>query len=769
MIKRMFCALLTAVLYFSVIPYGDVKANYSYIEDTDKAFREKLDLPEPKNVTLKSFDDVKTHWSKDTVETLATYGYIDGMDDNTYAPNQNVTRAQFVKMMLDGATRFDMVSYAGEFSDISGDEWYASYISTANKFGLLENELTYGGVFYPERAITRAEAATIASKIAKLKKAEKTGTLNFTDMENAKPWAKNAVQEAASYGLIMGYEDGRFLPDNTITRAEAAEILYRTAELSTRFAIYVDSENGDDSNNGTKNAPLATIYAAKDMVLKYNKNMKNNIELKIRGEHYLEKTLKFNEDDSGSNGYDVIYSSWGDEKPTLTMGQKYYEFSLHDSTKKIYKVYVGKGTNTRQAYFNNKKGIRARSIAGMVNPELVDNAYYLCDNRELLDYQHPEDLELQFLVHWQDPIAVNNKFELTDDGRVKVTPGPNANRWSQIAQISATRYPGTGTEYPAYFENAYELLDAKGEWYMNSHDGYMYYFPRDGEDMTIMELTIRIGEEIITILGKDKKNPVHNLVFDNLEICETGWLWPSNNGAVCLQNWVDYYDNSNPSATSDAPGAVTVRNGYYIDFTNNDFTRMGSVCLNMLDTIKYCDGIGNEFYNTSSKAVQLGSKSVKELSETSLDWIEHCRINNNYIHDTSLDYKGTGAISTVWIRHSEINHNEIANTPYSSMHIGWGWNKYATAGTDMYDVKIQYNFLQEAQNDRLYDGAHIYTLGASAIESKEHMSEVSYNYLVNQRNMYPSLYPDEGSSGWHFTKYVIDNRDVLIQEGNWDG
>ena len=403
---------------------------------------------------------------------------------------------------------------------------------------------------------------------------------------------------------------------------------------------------------------------------------------------------------------------------------------------------------------------------GMVNQKLVDDTYYLCDTKELLEYQHPEDLELQFHIHWQDPISVDNKIEMTDDGRVKVTP--MSERWDRIARTSVTKYAGTGVEYPSYFENAYELLDAKGEWYMNSHDGYMYYIPRDGEDMGKMELTVPIGEEMITVLGTDNKNPVHNLVFDNLELCETGWLWPSDNGSIGWQNWVDYYDLSNPSLAMDAPGSVTVKNGYYIDFTNNDFTRMGSVCLNMLDVIKYCDVIGNEFYNTSSKAVQLGGVFVQALSKTSLDWVEHCRINNNYIHDTSLDYKGTGAINTGWIRHSEINYNEVANTYYSSMHIGWGWQSYAFAGTDMYDVKIQHNFLQEAQNDRLYDGAHIYTLGASSIESKEHMNEVSYNYMVNQRNMYPSLYPDQGSSGWHFTKNVMDNRDVLIQECNWD-
>ncbi len=753
---------------FSVIPRGNVKADYSRVEDPDKAFLEKLDLPEPKTVTAKSFADVKSHWSKDTVETLATYGYIDGMNQNTYAPDQNVTRAEFVKMMIDGVSQFDIISYADEFSDISGDEWYADYIATANKFGLLGNELTYGGMFYPDRAITRAEAASIASKIAKIKKAAKNHTVTFADMKNAKPWAKTAVQEAAEYGLILGYENGKFMPDNTITRAEAAEILYRVAELSTKFKIYVDSENGDDTNAGTKNAPLATIYAAKNIVANYNKNMKNNIEVKIRGEHYLDSTLEFTVDDSGTNGYDIIYTSWGEEQPTLTMGKKYHGFSLHDSKKNIYKIYVGTGTNTRQAFFNDKRGIRSRTVAGMLNPEVVDKTYYLCDNTELLDLQHPEDLEIKFHIHWQDQILVDSTIEKTDDGRVKVTPEPE--RWARLSGTSILRYPNTGVEYPSYFENAYEFLDAKGEWYMNSHDGYMYYIPRDGEDMSTMELTIPIGEEMITASGADKKNPAHNIVFDNLMLCETGWLWPSENGTLGWQNAKDYYDKSRPSVALDAPGAITVTNGYYIDFTNNTFTRLGSVALNYCETAKHCDIIGNEFYDISSMAMHIGTvmNNKKGLSKTSLDWVENIRVNNNYIHDTGVDYQGTGAISTGWLRDSEICHNEIANTPYSGMHIGWGWHQYDFSGTDMYNVKINNNFIQETQNDRLYDGGAIYTLGAQSVDALENMSEIKNNYMVNHRNQYPFLYPDEGSWGWHMTGNVMDQRDVLVQESNWD-
>lgn len=283
-----------------------------------------------------------------------------------------------------------------------------------------------------------------------------------------------------AYNLIRGYEDGSYLPKNHITRAEAAQILYRVAELTSIFDIYVDGQNGNDKNDGSESAPLKTIHAASAMVRKYTKQMKHDIKIRMRGELYMQEPLVLGVEDSGLNGYNVIYTSWGDEKPTLSMGKDFTGFTLHDAEKNIYKVYVGTGLTTRQAYFNDVKGIRSNSITGLKDNDLyIDNSYYLSDDLWLLDLKYPEEVEMVYDVHWRDLGCYIGKVEPYVDresGKEYVKITPNATLWSTLkGQI---KYPDEHNRFPTCFTNAYEFLSHEGEWYLDEHEGYMYYIPR---------------------------------------------------------------------------------------------------------------------------------------------------------------------------------------------------------------------------------------------------------------------------------------------------
>lgn len=748
---------------FSCVPHGDVpNADYSSVMGGGSTSQQPSQpvVQEPIEVVEVNFDDMQNHWAKDTVNTLATYGYIQGIGNNLYSPDSNVTRAEFVKMVTDTYNLADQ-KYDGAFSDIKGDEWYASSITIANKLGLLDTALTVGGTFKPDQAITREEAASIAAKAAVSKEAEKKEeAAAFADEGDITAWAKTAVKDAAEYGLIKGYEDGTYKPKNHITRAEAAQILMRVAEFTTKFNIYVDADNGDDNNDGSIEAPLKTIYAARDMIREVTETMSNDIKVLIKGEHYLDRTFELTEEDSGNNGYSIIYTSWGDEKPVLSMGRKFTGFTLHDADKNIYKVYVGQGTVTRQAYFNDVKGIRARSIAGLTNPEYVDKTYYTSENTEILDYAHPEDLEFVFHVSWCNPRAVIESVQDLGDGRIKLTPVQS--QW-QYVQVRVNTKLGQDQQYPSYYENAYELLDQEGEWYMNQYDGYMYYIPRENEDISTMELTVPIGEELLKAVGSSAREPIHNIKFDNIEFADTGWLRPTTVGGHA-----DAQNNHIREGGDKMPGtALLVQNGQYIDFTNNKFTRMGITGLQLLRSIKHCNVIGNEFFDIAGTAVSLGGIEDGANHAAPEEFNEYNKVNNNYVHNVATEYMSAAAISAGWPRYSELNHNEIVSVPYSGYHIGYGWATYAGTGTAMYDLEVGYNYIHENNNDRIYDGAPIYTLGASSLASKDLYNRMVGNYIENPRNAYGALYPDEGSTYWHLYDNVIDMSDVDSWEMNF--
>ena len=94
-------------------------------------------------------------------------------------------------------------------------------------------------------------------------------------------------------------------------KSRAADTLQATQGASQKIqAEFFVSTIGDDSNPGTYAQPFATLQGARDAVRKINKNMTGNIIVNIAaGDYYLSQTLDLNTQDSGTNGYNIIYKS----------------------------------------------------------------------------------------------------------------------------------------------------------------------------------------------------------------------------------------------------------------------------------------------------------------------------------------------------------------------------------------------------------------------------------------------------------------------------
>jgi len=709
------------------------------------------------------FTDISTHWASAVIRDLAKAGYVNGMGDGTFAPDSQVTRAQFIKMATE---LFDeeINGYQLGYGDVESTQWFAPYIQKADCLALIVDGMKIDNLILPDNPITREEAATIAARVAEAKKADKEDIeINFSDDADISGWAYEDVKSAASYGIIKGYDTGDYKPKATITRAEAAQILLRLIEIDTRMQIYVDSENGNDENIGTSTEPLKTIEAARDLASNYAKDMENDISILLRGKFKLSDTLTFTSENSGQNGFRFVYTSWGSEKPVITMADEYTDFKLHDESKNIWKVYVGEGKNTRQAYFNDVRGVRARTNGYLKNAEYKEKSYYLCDNEELLTLKYPTEVDMVFHINWCNPRYLIGSIEKTEEGRVKITPNEYfVKNHARIDTAGAKRQDST----PGYLENAYEFLNEAGEWYMNSHDGFMYYIPRKGEDMSAMTLKFPAGEETIVADGTADA-PVSNLTFDNICFEGTTWMYVDENGGL--------HDCQNAHIREDsdcAPGAA-IHFEYCegINFTNNTVRQMGKTAVEFMEGSKYINILGNEIYDISGVGLtidnfELGGSPEQRPQET---WCEGIIVKNNYVHDIGRDYKSASAISLAWPRNSEFNHNEIANAPYCGFHVGYGWGNYAKTGTILYGVEINYNYIHDIFNDRIYDGAGIYTLGASSLECDQtdtnRNNKIFGNYIKNSWNC-TSIYPDQGSRSWYVRDNVLDQSDVKFIEYN---
>lgn len=168
------------------------------------------------------FVDTVDHWAKDYVKTLAENGVVGGYDDGTFLPNKNVTRAEYIKMIVG---MFELEEAAeNPFADVADNAWYKEYVEKAVAAGLIEGD---GGNFNPDATITRQDATVILHRLGVI--AAGDTEITFGDEASVADYAKDAVATLASAGIING-SDGNFNPANAITRAETAAILCRAAE-----------------------------------------------------------------------------------------------------------------------------------------------------------------------------------------------------------------------------------------------------------------------------------------------------------------------------------------------------------------------------------------------------------------------------------------------------------------------------------------------------------------------------------------------------------
>ena len=152
-------------------------------------------------------------------------GYVNGISDELFAPDANITRAEFAAMAA-RILELEDSGYSGVFNDVSEDDWYASSVEAAYAAGIVAGD---NGYFRPNDNITRQEMAVILMRICK----PEDGDLSepaFADWDQVADWAKEAVAQAVSLGILNGMDDNTFAPGAYATRAQSASVFRRVIE-----------------------------------------------------------------------------------------------------------------------------------------------------------------------------------------------------------------------------------------------------------------------------------------------------------------------------------------------------------------------------------------------------------------------------------------------------------------------------------------------------------------------------------------------------------
>jgi hypothetical protein len=190
-------------------------------------------LPPLKTVNAVSFSDVNSsYWAADEIGDLASDGILNGYPDGSFKPDNNVTRAEFAKIIGLALGFSPNLSASQKFPDVGTDHWSFGYVASAVDHGLVQGYPN--GSYGPNRNVTKAEILTI---IARAKNWSLGSGNHFADVPESY-WAYSYIESCLARQVVLVSDpqivfDNYFYPDNPATRAQTCVFVDRMMKAPT--------------------------------------------------------------------------------------------------------------------------------------------------------------------------------------------------------------------------------------------------------------------------------------------------------------------------------------------------------------------------------------------------------------------------------------------------------------------------------------------------------------------------------------------------------
>lgn len=206
-----------------------------YVEYMNK----KQTIPVQVGASIVDFSDTGSHWAREFIGKLAARGIVSGMGNNTFMPDEALTRAQFLVMLSKTIYGLDVTqSNSSGFTDIKAEDWYYNYVNWGYESGIVKgmDETT----FAPNANITREQMAIMINNFAtyiELTLPQVNQGTSFTDSAQISSWAQDSVSRIVGAGIMGGHPEGNYEPQGKATRAQAATVVYKYSLIKDNIAL----------------------------------------------------------------------------------------------------------------------------------------------------------------------------------------------------------------------------------------------------------------------------------------------------------------------------------------------------------------------------------------------------------------------------------------------------------------------------------------------------------------------------------------------------
>jgi hypothetical protein len=516
--------------------------------------------------------------------------------------------------------------------------------------------------------------------------------------------------------------------------------------------VYV-SPGGSDDNPGTAASPVQTLQRAQQLVRKSNANMASDITVTLADGYYrMTSPLTLDPSDSGTNGHNVVWTAAAGAHPAVIGSAQIKGWSQVTGSNNVWVAQGPTGIQTRQLYVDGTRAVRATGP--------VPSAATLASWKDPSG-GFPPTVELVYVGGWGPWTEGRCPVASVTGGTINMAQPC----WDNSTKRGNNNVGPGSVGAPTRAENAYQLLDSPGEWYLDVTSSKFYYIPLAGQTLANLDVEAPVLEALVTG-GGTAMSPLHNVVFHGLQFSYATWMGASSsNGFSEVQANYLVWGTAGPTAGNaeyswyQIPANVSLTYAQNIQFTGDAFVHLGGAGLALGNGAQNCLVQGNVVTDTSGSAIELGNDDMRNA--TGADQTLGNTLSDNHVFNVPVEYHAGVGIDVGYAASSSIVHNQIDHTPYSGISIGWGgWpDKQGQPALTNYSHNndVSYNLLFEVMQT-LSDGGGIYTNGQTTQSRSYATGEtVKGNVLHDLNHSFWALYSDNGSDWMTVTGNAVWN------------
>ncbi|MFI0821628.1 right-handed parallel beta-helix repeat-containing protein [Streptomyces sp. NPDC021098] len=535
---------------------------------------------------------------------------------------------------------------------------------------------------------------------------------------------------------------------------------------------YFVSPTGSDSNAGTSAAePFRSLTKAQTAVRAVDKSTSGPVTVTLAGGVYrLAKTLTFTAADSGGGSAGTVWwKAASGQSPVISGGVRITGWTQSGGGK-VWSAPAPADLDTRQLYVN---GARAQRATGALPVKVTQTAtgYTTASGDPMAGWRNPSAIEFVYrggLGAWTEPrcpVASVASSTITmaqpcwNNSTQRVMRTDDSGRTVNLVGRKSI------TEAPTAVENAYELLDKAGEFYLDKSEHRFYYLPRSGEDLTTADVEAPSLDTLMASSGKASDVP-SRIGFQGIQFSYANYT-TTNTGTgfseiqatyqvtgakgYATQGLCDFVAGGTCpyGSWTKMPAAVRFTYARNIHFDHDYFVHLGAAGLDLGNGSQNATVTACVFTDVSGNGLDLGGVDIPQPSSTA-QRTSGITVKDSHFYDIAAEYHGGVAIDAGYIETSTITHNQIDHVPYTAISIGWGgW-------PDKVKLPAQPNYSNNntISNNLIYqhmslldDGGAVYTNGitGTSMATGEH---VTGNVVHDQLNTSGGhvLYTDNGAT-----------------------